>query len=75
MNSKVSIENLKGKTPLRRYQFERGISNRQLGSIAGIHPVTVSLIATGRLKPSDAHKLRIAEALNVSQEDLFPEAN
>lgn len=61
-------------TELKRYQFENGISNKQLSELSGIHETTISLIVNGRLIPSEVQQQRICQALKIELTEIFPEA-
>ena len=56
-------------------KYKKNISNRQLSKLTNnqIKPVAISLICTGKTNPKLKTKCILAEALNVSVYDIFPE--
>lgn len=52
----------------------KGISQLDLYKQTGISPASLSNIVTGRLIPYDGWKKRISEALDVSEQEIFPES-
>ncbi len=46
------------------------LSQNKLAQRCGMHPSSISLIESGRLKPSAETAARIAKALGISIEDL-----
>lgn len=58
---------------LKLIRLQRGLSLTQLCLLTGIHPSTLSRIERGQIYPYPGWRKRIAEALNVKEEDIFPE--
>lgn len=57
---------------VKRTREERGISQRKLADLCDIDPSTVSRLERGTLAPRDDLKWRVAGALGVTVEELFP---
>ena len=55
---------------IRHYRAERGISQEELATHAGLHRTYVGGIERGERNPSYANILRLAEALGVRASDL-----
>ncbi len=55
--------------------IEMGISQTQLAVLSSVHRATINGIANGRIVPSIDQAARIAKALRVKPQDLFPESN
>ena len=51
---------------------ERGLRQYQLANLAQISETTLSKILNGRTKPAEYVKIRIARALQMSVDELFP---
>ena len=56
---------------LKAIRKRRGITQEALGALTGIEPNTLSRYERGRLSPSAKAVMRIAEALNVTAEELL----
>ena len=52
------------------YVVERGITERELATIAGLDLKLVKAIVSGNFTPSPTHRQRLAAALGVSLEDV-----
>jgi transcriptional regulator with XRE-family HTH domain len=61
--------------PLRLYLLENGITQKALAYEANIAASALSYIVNGRMFPTDKQKRRIAKALDVDVNILFPEKN
>lgn len=61
---------LSGESPLRVYRELRGLTQAVLASNAGVSRVTVAEIETGRKQGSVSTLRRLADALNVTLDDL-----
>lgn len=59
---------------LRECLVKRNMSQFKLHRITGIYPSPLSLIACGKMKCYPRWKHRIAEALEMSVEEIFPES-
>lgn len=54
----------------------RRLTQAELAQAAGIHPVTLSRIETGRTTPDPSTRQRLADALGTTPAELFdPEAD
>ncbi len=62
---------LAGENPIRVYRDHRGMTQGDLAAAAGIHPVYISQIETGRRTGSTRTLAAIAEALGVTVDDLI----
>ncbi|MCE2453561.1 MAG: helix-turn-helix transcriptional regulator [Nitrospinae bacterium] len=62
---------LAGENPIRVYRDHRGMKQGDLAAAAGIHPVYLSQIETGRRTGSTRTLAAIAEALGVTVDDLI----
>ena len=62
---------LAGENPIRVYRDHRGMKQGDLAAAAGIHPVYLSQIETGRRTGSTRTLAAIAEALDVTVDDLI----
>lgn len=58
---------------LKQERLRRGLTQTQLGALTGISPQDISLIENGWRKPFRGWKKRLADALEMSVESLFPE--
>ena len=58
---------------LREWRTKRDLSLRQLAKRAGVSFVTLYRIEAGRISPTVAMLEKLAEALDISVRDLFPE--
>lgn len=58
-----------------KIKYEKSISNKKLAELTNyqIKPLALSMICTGKTKPKLKTKCILAEALNTSVADLFPE--
>ena len=57
---------------LREVRKSKGLSQFGLAKLADIHPVNISQIENGWLRPYVGWRKRLAEALQVSEQELFP---
>ena len=62
---------LAGQNPIRVYRDHRGMTQGALAAAAGIHPVYLSQIETGRRTGSARTLAAIAEALGVTVDELI----
>lgn len=62
---------LAGQNPIRVYRDHRGMTQGALAAAAGIHPVYLSQIETGKRTGSAKTLAAIAEALGVTVDDLI----
>ncbi len=62
---------LAGQNPIRVYRDHRGMTQGALAAAAGIHPVYLSQIETGKRTGSAKTLVAIAEALGVTVDDLI----
>ncbi len=62
---------LAGQNPIRVYRVHRGMTQGALAAAAGIHPVYLSQIETGKRTGSARTLAAIAEALGVTVDDLI----
>ena len=60
-----------GEGPIGVYRSYRGMTQQELASIAGINPVYLSQIETGKRSGSTKTLAAIARALNVTVDDLI----
>jgi transcriptional regulator with XRE-family HTH domain len=58
-------------TKLKLRLLERGLSQKQLAEKAQINRGLVSLICNGRYIPSEQQRARIAEAIQLPEDQLF----
>lgn len=58
---------------LREFREAKGLSQLELSYMTRISPSAISLLESGRQFPHKGWKQRIAEALGVEEEVLFPE--
>lgn len=62
---------LAGRNPIRVYRDHRGMTQGALAAAAGLHPVYLSQIETGKRTGSARTLAAIAEALGVTVDDLI----
>ena len=62
---------LDGETVLRVMRRKRGLTQTQLGDMAGLSAATIGMIETGQRKPSVSALIRLAKVLNVLTDDLL----
>ena len=62
---------LAGESPVRVYRDHRGLTQKQLADAAGINPVYLSQIETGKRTGSAKTLASIASALDVEIDDLI----
>ena len=60
-------------SPLRRERLLKGWDQYELSHQSGFGLPYISMFETGRLVPREAEKERLAKALGVSPEKIFPE--
>lgn len=65
---------LNGENPLRVWREFRGLTQDQLAKAAGIGKSFLSTIETGKGRGAPALWRRLAEALDVSADDILPES-
>lgn len=58
---------------LRKLRKNKGLSQLKLAFITGISPSEISRIENEWLKPYPSWRKRLADALEVSEEKLFPD--
>jgi len=61
------------KNGLKSKRLGTGLKQYELGAKAGVHPGTISLIENQKLVPSPGQKRKLAKALHVEVEEIFPE--
>ncbi len=61
---------LAGENPIRVYRDHRGLTQKQLADAAGINPVYLSQIETGKRTGSTKTLVSLADALDVEVDDL-----
>lgn len=64
-------ENMHKLLVMRAVRQMKGLTQKALGTIAGIHPVEISLIETQRWVPTQRTLEKLAEVLEVSPDDLL----
>ncbi len=69
--AKVVDRLLAGQNPIRVYRDHRGMTQGALAAAAGIHPVYLSQIETGKRTGSAKTLAAIAETLGVAVDDLI----
>ena len=60
-----------GESPISVYRNYRGMTQQELASIAGINPVYLSQIETGKRSGSTKTLAALAKALNVTVDELI----
>ena len=60
---------------LKEARFKKGKSQLQLFKETNIWPARISYIENGRWNPSEKEKIKLADALNVEEDWLFPKEN
>ena len=60
-------------TPLRIALARSGLTQRALAQASGLNETLVSLIVNGHWNPDSVQKIKIAEALGVSVNEVFPD--
>lgn len=50
-------------TRMKKIRLEQGLSQIDISRLTGLHPSTISLIETGRLRPTERQEKVIATAL------------
>lgn len=68
----MDIEKIVGEN-IRKYRKMRGMTQQQLGDAIGVRDNTISQYEKGRNAPEQNRIYAIAEVLNVSVGDFFPE--
>ncbi len=61
-------------SPLRRAILENGCTQREVAAKSGLHESIISLIVNGRYLPDDQQRIKIANALQRHQNEIFPES-
>ncbi len=69
----MSSRYLTAATNIRRFREDLGLSTGALAEICRMRPEFISAIEHGRIQPKTLTYERLAQALNVSLEDLFLE--
>jgi transcriptional regulator with XRE-family HTH domain len=62
-------------TRLKEWRERRGLSQRKLGELSGVHYVSIVKIEAGRLDPRLSTVLKLCQALRVSLSQLVGETN
>ena len=62
---------LDGETVLRVMREKRGLTQAQIGDLAGLSAATIGMIETGQRKPSVSALIRLAKVLKLSTDDLL----
>jgi len=62
-------------TRLKEWRERRGLSQRKLGELSGVHYVSIVKIEAGRLDPRLSTILKLCQALRVSLSQLVGETN
>jgi transcriptional regulator with XRE-family HTH domain len=60
--------------PVKVELAKRGQTQKEFASKVGVSPGSLTLVLNGRLASWPALRRRVADALEVSESDLFPEA-
>lgn len=55
------------------YRENRGLSKQKLSQLTGISPSNIYHIETAKTFPYPGWRKRLAEALNINEEKLFPQ--
>jgi DNA-binding XRE family transcriptional regulator len=63
---------LDGENPIRVFREHRGHTQGELADLAEVSSNYVSMIETGKVRPSRKLQLKLAAVLNVDYEDLEP---
>jgi transcriptional regulator with XRE-family HTH domain len=58
---------------LREVRFKKRLNQYRLALLTQVHQSRISLIENDLIEPRDYEKKKLAEALGVKSEDLFPE--
>ena len=58
---------------LREIRKRKELSQLKLGQLTGIQPSEISRVENGWLTPYPSWRTRLAEALGVSEDTLFPD--
>ena len=69
--AEVADRLLAGENPVRVYRSHRGMTQGELAAAAGVHPVYISQIETGKRTGSAKTLAAIAGALGVAVDDLI----
>ena len=67
-------ERLDDYSPLRQRRVARKVTQRELGERTYLHANAIAALEQGRWKPRAANARRVARALNVSVDQLWPNA-
>ena len=67
----LEAEKMKRLTRLKLEVLRKGWTQRKLARVADIHEATVSLICNGRLNPDPVQRARIAEAIELPEQEIF----
>ena len=60
---------------LKQARFFAGMSQIRLAQRSGIHASTISRLENGFFLPSEVQKQKLAEALDVDVDSLFPKSD
>ncbi|WP_227936018.1 helix-turn-helix domain-containing protein [Alkalihalobacillus deserti] len=60
---------------LKYYRTKKNLTITQLGNLIEMHPSNISMVERGHRKAWRNMKLRLAEALNVTEDQMFDENN
>ncbi len=72
MNKNLNIRNSRMKNRLKEARFKKGKSQIQLFKETSIWPSKISYIENGYWNPSEVEKEKLAKALGVERDWLFP---
>lgn len=56
---------------IKRLRRERELNQEELARLVRVHPTNFSRFETGKQRPTDEVRIRIAQALGVRVEDIF----
>ena len=60
---------------LRAYRVKKLMTQKDLAKASGVSQITISFIENGLSEPMENTKAKLARALRVEPENLFPKAN
>ena len=61
-------------TRLKEWREKRGLSQRKLGGLSGVHYVSIVKMEAGRLDPQLSTLLKLCRALNITLNQLVGES-